>query len=138
MRYNIRYHKYILSYFVIFFEPALHPCNIICPQGCVAIEAMADGCVKMGLPRDMAIRMSAHSLLVSRANTRGHSLSLRHAPYTRTGLSYLRHFLPTSWEDCGRRDPLYRGAKLWDRIPENVQRSTTKVKFKAHIKDIKL
>ena len=36
------------------------------------------------------------------------------------------------------KSPLYRGAKLWDRIPENVQRSTTKVKFKTHIKGIKL
>ena len=33
---------------------------------------------------------------------------------------------------------LYRGIKLWDCIRESVQWSTTKVKFKAQIKGIKL
>ena len=36
------------------------------------------------------------------------------------------------------KSPLYRGARPWDSIPENIQRSTTKVKFKAQMKAIKL
>ena len=32
------------------------------------------------------------------------------------------------------KSPLSRGITLWDRIPEAVQKSTTKVKFKASIK----
>ena len=36
------------------------------------------------------------------------------------------------------KSPLYRGTKLWNCIPENIQRSTTKVKFKTQIKVIKL
>ena len=36
------------------------------------------------------------------------------------------------------KSPLYRGIKLWDMIPESVQRSTTKVKFKSNLKGIPL
>ena len=36
------------------------------------------------------------------------------------------------------KSPLYRGIKLWDRIPDSIQRSTTKVKFKHQIKGIPL
>ena len=32
------------------------------------------------------------------------------------------------------KSPLSRGITMWDRIPESVQRSTTKVKFKRDIK----
>ena len=31
------------------------------------------------------------------------------------------------------KSPFSRGKRMWDRIPESVQRSTTKVKFKAYI-----
>ena len=34
------------------------------------------------------------------------------------------------------KSPLTRGIKLWNMIPESIQRSVTKVKFKAKIKDI--
>ena len=36
------------------------------------------------------------------------------------------------------KSPLYRGIKLWDRIPENIQRSVTKVKFKRELKKLVL
>ena len=36
------------------------------------------------------------------------------------------------------KSPLYRGIKLWDMIPDNIQRSVTKVKFKQQIRAIKL
>ena len=32
------------------------------------------------------------------------------------------------------RSPISGGATMWDRIPEQIQRSTTKVKFKREIK----
>ena len=34
------------------------------------------------------------------------------------------------------KSPLSRGIVLWDRIPEEIQKSTTKVKFKKHIKSL--
>ena len=36
------------------------------------------------------------------------------------------------------KSPLYRGVKLWDMIPEDIQRSVTKVKFKTMLKSVKL
>ena len=36
------------------------------------------------------------------------------------------------------KSPLYRGIKLCDRIPENIQRSVTKVKFKRELKKLVL
>ena len=36
------------------------------------------------------------------------------------------------------KSPLYRGIKLWDMIPESIQRSLTKVKFKRLIKGLHL
>ena len=36
------------------------------------------------------------------------------------------------------KSPLYRGIKLWDMIPDEIQRSVTKVKFKIMVKLIKL
>ena len=36
------------------------------------------------------------------------------------------------------KSPLYRGRKLWDIIPEDIQRALTKVKFKRGISNIKL
>ena len=30
-----------------------------------------------------------------------------------------------------QKSPYYRGVSLWDRLPESVQRATTKVKFKT-------
>ena len=32
-----------------------------------------------------------------------------------------------------QNSPFYRGAKLWERLPEGVQKATTKVKFKTMI-----
>ena len=34
------------------------------------------------------------------------------------------------------KSPLSRGTVLWDRIPESIQRSTTKVKFKSRLKPL--
>ena len=34
------------------------------------------------------------------------------------------------------KSPMHRGIKLWNMIPEDIQRSVTKVKFKAGIKGI--
>ena len=34
------------------------------------------------------------------------------------------------------KSPLSRGMSLWDRLPENVQKSTTKFKFKKNVQDI--
>ena len=36
------------------------------------------------------------------------------------------------------KSPLYRGIKLWDMIPESIQRSLTKVKLKRLIKGLHL
>ena len=33
-----------------------------------------------------------------------------------------------------QNSPFYRGAKLWERLPEGVQKATTKVKFKTMIR----
>ena len=35
------------------------------------------------------------------------------------------------------KSPMYRGIKLWDMIPEDIQRSLTKVKFKRGIHLVK-
>ena len=32
------------------------------------------------------------------------------------------------------KSPIFRGTLMWDRIPESIQRSTTKVKFKRDLK----
>ena len=32
--------------------------------------------------------------------------------------------------------PLVRGVKLWEMLPEKVQKATTKVKFKSFVKQI--
>ena len=32
------------------------------------------------------------------------------------------------------KSPFSRGITMWDRIPESVQKATTKVKFKSHLK----
>lgn len=39
---------------------------VLPPQGFTAVDALADGGVKMGLPRRLAIRLSAQVLLVLR------------------------------------------------------------------------
>ena len=36
------------------------------------------------------------------------------------------------------KSPLYRRVKLWDMIPDNFQRSVTKVKFKTMLKVCKI
>ena len=36
------------------------------------------------------------------------------------------------------KSPSYLGVKLWDMIPDGIQRSITKVKFKSMIKTVKL
>ena len=36
------------------------------------------------------------------------------------------------------KSPLYRGIKLWDNIPEAIQHSPTKCKFKVALKKIRL
>ena len=35
-----------------------------------------------------------------------------------------------------QRSPYFRGVTLWDRLPENVQQATTKVKFKTLLNKI--
>ena len=34
-----------------------------------------------------------------------------------------------------KKSPYYRGITLWDRLPEGVQKATTKVKFKNEIEN---
>ena len=34
------------------------------------------------------------------------------------------------------KSPLVRGVKLWEMLPEKVQKATTKVKFKSFVKQI--
>ena len=41
--------------------------------------------------------------------------------------------LPTTKLTKVMKSPFYRGVKLWDMLPEAVQRATTKVKFKNMI-----
>ena len=48
---------------------------------------------------------------------------IKFKPYKRTYEKYLK-------------SPLSRGISLWDRLPENVQKSTTKFKFKKCVQDI--
>ena len=53
---------------------------------------------------------------------RGHN-KIKFMPYNRTYERYLK-------------SPLSRGTSLWDRLPEEIQRSTTKFKFKKQTQDL--
>ena len=42
----------------------------------------------------------------------------------------IRFKVPYTTLNKVQNSPFYRGAKLWERLPEGVQKATTKVKFK--------
>ena len=71
-------------------------------------------------------RLSKNPELLTHTRPRVHLRNrgkIKFKPYKRTYEKYLK-------------SPLARGISLWDRLPENVQKSTTKFKFKKSVRKI--
>ena len=83
---------------------------------------------------DLGIRRKRHHLAVMFR----HSKMTDHLDKTRPEFilrnsNKLKFKIKTTQLTKVQNSPYYRGVSLWDHLPEDVQKATTKVKFKNHL-----
>ena len=78
-------------------------------------------------------RCDHHCSIMYRLSRRGWSLDMYRPPTRLRSRNKIKFKQRMRTLEGILKSPLYRGIKLWDTIPESIQRSTTKVKFKSQI-----
>ena len=86
---------------------------------------------------DLGERRRKHHLSVMYRHSRNHNnlVTIRPDVELRSN-NKLKFKLKTTQLTKVQNSPYYRGVSLWDRLPTNVQKATTKVKFKGYLKNL--